>query len=173
MADDHTLGDEPKILLGRAELIDDLEPLWLALHAHHQSVLPGLAYQPPGTSWRVRRSEYVRWLAEPDAFVLVAYVGARPVGYALVEILEGPEDTWVSGDRIADLQSFSVAPDWRGRGLGTVLLDRVDLELARRGIKDLMLQVVEGNDDARRLYERRGLRPVMTTLARFRGRPSS
>ena len=166
MADE---GAQPEIVLGRAELIDELEPLWLTLHAHHQSVLPGFDYQPPATSWRVRRGEYMQWLAHPDAFVLVAYVGPRPVGYALVEIVEGPEDTWVSGDLIAELQSLSVAPDWRGRGLGTELLDRVDAELEKRGVGSLMLLVLEGNDGARRLYERRGLRPVMTTLARFNG----
>jgi ribosomal protein S18 acetylase RimI-like enzyme len=161
------MAEEPRIKLGGAELVDDLEPLWLALHEHHQLVLPGFDYHPPATSWRIRRGQYLRWLSNPDAFVLVAYDGPRPVGYALVEIVEGPEDTWVSGDRLGELQTLSVASDWRGRGLGTVLLDRVDAELEKRGIHDLMLEVLEGNEAARRLYERRGLRPVMTTMARF------
>jgi GNAT superfamily N-acetyltransferase len=38
----------------------------------------------------------------------------------------------------------------RGRGVGTQLLDAVDAELARRGVHDLMIGVMEGNDDARR-----------------------
>ncbi|MCW2883977.1 MAG: hypothetical protein JWL58_839 [Streptosporangiaceae bacterium] len=32
-----------------AESLDRLEPLWLALHAHHQSVMPGYAYRGRGT----------------------------------------------------------------------------------------------------------------------------
>jgi ribosomal protein S18 acetylase RimI-like enzyme len=91
----------------------------------------------------------------------------EPIGYALVEVMEGPEDTWVSGDRLAELQTFAVAPAWRGRGIGTLLLDRVDAELAKLDIRDVLVAVLEGNSNARRLYERRGFRPVMTTLARF------
>jgi len=45
----------------------------------------------------------------------------------------------------------------RGRGIGTALLDAVDAELAKRDVTDLMIGVMEGNDGARRLYERRGL----------------
>jgi GNAT superfamily N-acetyltransferase len=50
---------------------------------------------------------------------------------------------------------------------GYALLDEVDAELARRGIRDLMIGVMEGNDDARRLYERRGLVPGWRQLYRL------
>lgn len=43
--------------------------------------------------------------------------------------------------------------------------ERID-ELARRGISDLMIGVMEGNDGARRLYERRGLVPSLLQLYR-------
>lgn len=162
---------EPTVALGGPDLIDDVEPLWKELHAHHQRGLPGLAYHAPDVSWKVRSDEYRRWLAEPLSFVLVAYADGVPVGYALVEVADGPEDTWVTGDRIAHLQSLVVARTWRGRGLGTVLADRVDAELAARGVHDLMLDVVAGNVGAERFYERRGLRKVMTIYARFSGEP--
>lgn len=68
---------------------------------------------------------------------------------------------------MAELQTFAVAPARRGSGIGTLLLDRVDAELATLGIRDVLVAVLEGNFNARRLYERRGFRPVMTTLARF------
>jgi ribosomal protein S18 acetylase RimI-like enzyme len=50
---------------------------------------------------------------------------------------------------------------------GRERLDEVDAELARRGIRDLMIGVMEGNDDARRLYERRGLVPGWRQLYRL------
>jgi ribosomal protein S18 acetylase RimI-like enzyme len=161
--------NDTTIVLGGAELIDDVEHLWKALHAHHQKGLPGFAYHSPDASWQVRSDEYRRWLAPPGSFVLVAYAGDVPVGYALVEVMDGPEDTWVTGERIGHLQSLSLDPLWRGRGLGTVLADRVDAELADRGIHDLMLDVVEGNTGAERFYQRRGLRKVMSIYARFSG----
>ena len=58
-------------------------------------------------------------------------------------------------------------PGWRGQGIGTLLLDFVDAELAARGISDLIVAVMIGNSDAQRLYERRGLRPAEIVLYRF------
>lgn len=89
------------------------------------------------------------------------------MGYALVAVRSGPDDTWVSGSQLAELEKLSVAPSERGHGIGTRLLDAVDAELERLGIGDLFIAALVGNDDAIRLYERRGLRPVMTYLARF------
>lgn len=61
----------------------------------------------------------------------------------------------------------AIAPEERGQGIGTRLLDAVDTELERLGIGDLFIAALVGNEGAVRLYERRGLRPVMTYLARF------
>lgn len=100
--------------------------------------------------------------------VLYVKAAAVHVGYALVAVRPGPDDTWVSGDRLAELETLPVAPDERGQGIGSRLLDAVDEELARLGIGDLFIAALVGNAAAIRLYERRGLRPVMTYLiARF------
>ncbi|MDI2130698.1 GNAT family N-acetyltransferase [Yinghuangia seranimata] len=155
------------IRVAGAEALDSLEPLWLALHEHHQRVAPPAVYQPPAASWRARRGSYEHWLAE-GGFVLLAERGSDLVGYALVEIQDGPDDTWVTGSRIAEVQTLSVAPAERGLGTGTRLLDAVDAHLAELGIEDVFIGVLTGNDDALRFYERRGLRPVMTYVARFK-----
>jgi ribosomal protein S18 acetylase RimI-like enzyme len=66
-----------------------------------------------------------------------------------------------------------VAPQLRGRGIGTRLLDFVDEELARRSIEDLKVAVMVGNTAAERLYERRGLRRAELVLYRFGARTNS
>jgi len=68
------------------------------------------------------------------------------------------------GERVADLDTFSVLPDERGQGPAGRLLDEVYAELRRRGIRELALVVMEGNDDAVRFYERRGLIPYLTFM---------
>jgi ribosomal protein S18 acetylase RimI-like enzyme len=158
-----------EISISRAgiEVIDRLEPLWLALHEHHQKAMPDAVYQPRDASWAARRSAYVAWLADPGSFILLAHQGSDLVGYALVEVRPGPDDTWVTGARMAELQTLSVAPETRGQGVGTLLLDRVDAELDAAGIGDLFIAALHGNDAAIRLYQRRGLRPVAIHLARF------
>ena len=86
----------------------------------------------------------------------MAVEGNDVVGYALVCIEDGPDDTFPVGERYAELYSLSVAPQLRGRGIGTRLLDFVDEELARRAIDDLKVAVMVGNTDAERLYARLG-----------------
>jgi [ribosomal protein S18]-alanine N-acetyltransferase len=57
---------------------------------------------------------------------------------------------------VASLASLAVHPDWRRRGLGTVLL-RQAIERARRGgARWLSLDVDLANLEARRLYRREG-----------------
>ena len=62
---------------------------------------------------------------------------------------------------------MAVSPGERGSGLGSRLMDTVDAELARRGIHDLAVGVLAGNEDAIRFYERRGLRPGELQMWRF------
>ncbi|MGZ6693542.1 MAG: GNAT family N-acetyltransferase [Solirubrobacteraceae bacterium] len=108
-----------------------------------------------------------------SGFLVLAVEGDGVVGYALVCIEDGPDDTFPVAERYAELYSLSVAPQLRGRGIGTRLLDFVDQELARRSIEDLKVAVMVGNTDAERLYERRGLRRAELVLYRFGDRTSS
>lgn len=60
------------------------------------------------------------------------------------------------------MDTISVAPEMRGRGVGTKLLDAV-INLAReRGYTQVRLDVVDTNPRARKLYERKGF-VAMTT----------
>jgi ribosomal protein S18 acetylase RimI-like enzyme len=157
------------VKIRRLELgeIDAVRPLWLDLLEHHRSVTPQMTVRAPEDSWQRRRAEYERWLADPGSFAVLAEQDGEPLGYALVHVTDG-DDTWDTGDRLAELESLSVAPAARGRGVGTALLDAVDEELERLGVTDLFLGVVASNTDAVRFYERRGLRRYLTVMHRRR-----
>jgi ribosomal protein S18 acetylase RimI-like enzyme len=51
--------------------------------------------------------------------VLVAQDGRRAVGYALVH-MRGAEETWATGERIAELETLTVLPGSRGLGRALV-----------------------------------------------------
>lgn len=166
-----------RIVWGAAERIDELESLWGALHAHHASIEPaptGLEARSRAESWARRRACYARWLDEPETFLLLAEAQAEashgPVGYAFVRIVDGFQG-FGPGERMASVETLSVLPAARGRGAGTALLDAVDEELARRGITQIRLAVVAGNDGAMRFYARRGFATVtQIVLAPVQGR---
>lgn len=154
-----------------AERVDELEPLWLALHRHHRDVAAQPVVADDAVSWARRRAWYLDMLAGGEDLLLIAEREGRPVGYAFLHLHHGPDDTWPVDGRWGELVSLSVLPEERGAGIGTRLLDAVDAELESRGVRDLQVAVMAGNAEALRLYERRGLLPAELVLFRFGGVP--
>ncbi len=163
------------ITRAREEALDRLRPLWLALHHHHQAVGGERLgpYVDDDTSWTARRTLYAEFLAG-GGFALIAERDGTAVGYAMVAIKTSAEteldDTWRAGARVAEIETLVVAPEARGAGVGSALLDAVDAELAGMGIEDVLIAAFVTNTDAIRLYERRGFRPASLHMIRLAGR---
>ncbi len=153
------------ITFAGAEAIDSLESMWLSLFDHHRTVGPG-PFIDRGDSWPARRRLYRQILADPDAFVVLASRDGTPIGYALVALHEGPDDTWPTGDRFAEVETLVVIESERGHGVGTLLLDAVDARLSELSINALFIGVMAGNDEALGFYQRRGLTPSIIKLMR-------
>lgn len=167
-----------RLRTGSAEDLDLIEPLWVAVHHRHIGSMPELApYVSDGDTWRARRTLYEDLLTKPDTLLLLAVVDDKPIGYGLTHVMPVAdswiEDTWTTGDRIGEIESLSVLPSYRGSGLGSELLDRLESHLHERGVDDLILGALAGNSDAIRLYERRGYQPTWLYLSKFAGRPRS
>ncbi|HUO74566.1 MAG TPA: GNAT family N-acetyltransferase [Solirubrobacteraceae bacterium] len=159
---------KPSVQLAGAESVDEVRELWIELHRHERRVAPALPLvSDDERSWRQRRTLYISRLEQEQGFLALARSGSDVVGYAFVRIEEGSDDTFPIGTQYGEVYSLSVARDWRRQGIGTLLLDFVDAELAARGIHDLAVAVMLGNSDAQRLYERRGLQAAEIMLYRF------
>jgi ribosomal protein S18 acetylase RimI-like enzyme len=157
-----------QIELAGAERLGELRELWLALHRHHRQVVGSLPLvDDDEASWRRRSELYRERLSAERGFLVLAATDREIVGYAFVCVEDGPDDTFPVADRYAEVYSLSVAERLRGQGIGTELLNFVDRELADRGIADVKIAVMVGNEAARRLYERRGFRSAETVLWRF------
>lgn len=156
---------ELAIVRAGLERVDDLAPLWLALRDHHHEVAPHLGpVREDEESWAMRRRSYVQWLAEPDAFVLIAELAGAAVGYALVTVNEG-SPTWRDLPRFGLLETLSVLPDARGRRIGRALVEAVWDELERIGVRELRLDVMATNRPALAFYERLGFAPDSLQLS--------
>jgi ribosomal protein S18 acetylase RimI-like enzyme len=157
-----------------SNVIDELRTLWLSLHRYHQDVEPNLApYVDDQTSWKMRRKYYDECFAHPESFVQVARRGKTAVGYALVRVEPTTtmwSDTWVTGDRTAEVVTLVVSPEERGRGIGTALLSAVEVEMAKLGIADIIIGAVPSNTQALKLYRQRGFEPTWLMMTRFAAR---
>jgi GNAT superfamily N-acetyltransferase len=158
---------EARIALAAVDALPRIEPLTRSLHEHHRTVdpeIPGVPLRDTDDWWAVRSDRYRAWLAQPDAFLLIAEDDGAAVGYALVSFHDR-DDSNATGDRFAELQSLVVTPARRGDGLGTALLHAVYREARRRGAEEMAIGVLATNAAAMRLYEREGFRPwVVLTL---------
>ena len=155
-----------------AEGVAAVEPLYRELHRHHLEIARVPVVRDPDLSWARRRQWYADKLAA-GAVLLLAEAGQTPVGYALLELHRGPDDTWPVGEHYAELVSLVVSRDRRGQGIGGRLMAAVDAELEQAGVADLMVGVLDGNDEAVRFYARHGLAVGELVMWRFGSRAAA
>jgi ribosomal protein S18 acetylase RimI-like enzyme len=138
--------------------IDRLEGLWRELLDHHLAAAPHLSAlgtaRDPADSWRVRRAQYLRWLAVPQAAVLVARDADRLLGYAMIRAADAA-GSWQWGDQVGTLETLVVSGSARGSGAGRELLDAARERIAEWGARVMTISVIAGNERAERFYRRR------------------
>jgi ribosomal protein S18 acetylase RimI-like enzyme len=88
----------------------------------------------------------------PQAFSFIAWEDDMPVG--LVNCIEG--FSTFACRMLVNVHDLAVLPDHRGRGIGALLLAAAEGEARTRGACKLTLEVLSGNDPARRLYQALG-----------------
>lgn len=130
-----------------------------AWHDGHAAVLPAHA-----VAERTLESFDLR-LGPLEANTLVAEVDGRILGFTAIE-----------GNEIDQL---FVAAEARGTGLAAELLTATEAELARRGVREAVIQCSSGNDRAHRFYTRAGWRdsgvrqaPIWTPDGRHETHPT-
>jgi ribosomal protein S18 acetylase RimI-like enzyme len=114
-------------------------------------------------SWALWQAKYIHWVKDSDAFALVAEAEGCLVGYAFVTVARG-YSSWNGGDGLAQLETLSVAPGFRGQGVGERLLAAVRERLSAAGIERVALTALCANGRARRFYERHGFCPAEIVL---------
>ncbi|WP_327348979.1 GNAT family N-acetyltransferase [Streptomyces europaeiscabiei] len=133
-------------------------------HSREAAHLAALgAVRSPEDSWHLRRGQYLEWLQEPLAAVLVARDGNHLLGYAVVRILDAP-GSWQWGDQVGVLETLVVDDEARGAGVGQALVRAVRERLAESGVQVMKISVIAGNDGALRFYQREGAVDFVKTL---------
>ncbi len=155
------------VQLGRDE-IDRVEALWKQMVEHHRRVAARRwPVRLAQDAWELRRRDYANWLAAGQGRMFAAVEegdeDGAPLGYAVLRTT-APGATWEMGELVGELESLVVEESARGRGIGTLLIDHCREVLRAEGIGYWDVAVVEGNEEATRLYERAGFRPYFRYL---------
>ena len=105
-----------------------------------------------------------RQLADPDVGVFVADDHGDVIGYAYAA-LEGYDYMALRGPA-GVLHDVIVDPEYRGRGVGRLLLDAALAYLKSRGAPRVVLSTAEQNEPAQRLFASAGFRRTMIEMTR-------
>ncbi|MGL4511712.1 MAG: GNAT family N-acetyltransferase [Lacipirellulaceae bacterium] len=103
---------------------------------------------------RARLAEGLR--SHPTTLAWLAYRGPEPVGVAVAFL----GFSTFAALPLLNVHDLAVVPSVRGLGVGRRLLEAVEAEARALGCCKVTLEVLEGNDAARGLYERMGFRHV-------------
>jgi ribosomal protein S18 acetylase RimI-like enzyme len=114
---------------------------------------------------------YEWWLGKEleraHARVLVARDDRRVAGYSYGALEERDWNLLLDGH--GAIHDLCVDEEWRGRGIGTRLLDAMIRELDGLGAERLLLSTMVGNAAAQSLFRAAGFRPTMLEMTRERG----
>ena len=109
---------------------------------------------PPGISYSKTTLRYFLRLASADC--VVAAEEDRIVGFVLSE--ENPP--------LAHIMTLDVTEKHRRRGVGTALLEKLESNLAARGVRSILLETATDNEAAVAFWQRHGYR-IEATLKRY------
>jgi predicted GNAT family acetyltransferase len=137
---------DPTVRLVRPHEVDILFPASVAMYTEEVGVSPLLG--DGGRDYRARVAELVR-----SRRAYAKFVGGRVVFKAELAVVTR---------HTAQVQGVWVAPEWRGRGLGTTAMAAVVRDTLRRVAPSVSLYVNDYNHAARRVYARCGFNQLGT-----------
>lgn len=92
-----------------------------------------------------------RMILTEKSFSLVAEEGGRVIGYVAAIPLD---------DVSADVESIAVHPDHQGKGLGGIMLDRIEDVMRGLGYSKSILEVRDMNFESIKFYKKHGYEEI-------------
>lgn len=151
------------MLIRKAEIKDIDEILYLLSDVLelHAKIRPDI-FESGHTKYT--KEELINKLSEENFYVYVGEISNKVVAYAMC-VIELPKFTHTMKKiKTIYIDDIEVNPDYRGQGLGRELFEFVKEEAKRLNCYNITLNEWEGNDGAKRFYEKLGMKPQKTTL---------
>ena len=151
------------MLIRKAEIKDIDEILYLLSDVLelHVRIRPDI-FESGHTKYT--KEELIIKLSEDNFHIYVGEISNKVVAYAMC-VIELPKFTHTMKKvKTMYIDDIEVNPEYRGQGLGRELFEYLKEEAKRLNCYNITLNEWEGNDGARKFYEKLGMKPQKTTL---------
>lgn len=140
----------------RDEDFDAVQEIFRSVHKLHQENRPDIYRELDAP---LSYEYYTEMCANPDGIALCAVGGGKIAGVAYTYMKKPPSNPVVLPRAVAFMDDLAVHPDFRGQGVGKVLLMESRRRAAERGAVSLELMVWAFNQNAVEFYEHAGMTP--------------
>ena len=141
---------------GNASLIDRVAPLWEELNKQHLSLSPYFKDYYRALTFEDRKRSIQQRVSGGEIRIDLALDNSgQPIGYCVTSV-----DRTLTGE----IDSVFVDPQYRGQGIGTVLMEKALEWLKVKGSKKNIVSVAVGNEQSYVFYEQFGFFPRRTLL---------
>jgi diamine N-acetyltransferase len=143
-----------QIVSATPEHADEIARLNGAVQRMHAEFHPDVFKDPTD------RAEVVAFyrdrIATQDHAILIASVSGQAVGYVWCEVQRRPANPFKHGRETLYVHQIAVAPEYRGKGVGSKLMKAVEGLAREQNISRLALDSWEFNAEAHAFFERLG-----------------
>lgn len=138
--------------------------LGMQVNALHHEALPHL-FAPPADPLR-DATHWAASIAQPAATTFVAeHASGQLAGFVTVAIVDEAHSL-LQPMRFGRVGTLGVSAEWRGQGIGRMLMQHAQDWAAARGSRELRLNVWAFNEAAQHLYRELGYELRLQTLAK-------
>ncbi len=106
----------------------------------------------------------VQMLSKEQCRLFIAQINEMTVGYIIIMIKEIPENAFHYSTRILHIDQLAVAEEYKKKGVGAVLIDKVEKVAQELNIFQLELEHLENNLIAKRFFFGKGFLPYRSKL---------
>ncbi|WNJ95083.1 GNAT family N-acetyltransferase [Vibrio ruber] len=140
------------IRLAKSTDLPVLEQMMYELHNEHHLACPQHFKSAQAVMEEKRISDY---LESPEGLVFVAFGNHYCIGFVsghFADLVSSVSQPILMGS----IDEFYVFPSYRGQGIGTQLLQRIEKEFEDYGVQQLFVEVWDFNQPAIKLYQKLG-----------------
>jgi len=139
---------EIEFIYGGYNILDRIAPLWEKLNRHHYENAKNEKSRFLSFTFGKRKEMFSRKGQFNEFLVIIACdkISGRDIGYCISTV----------GIEEGEIESLFVDADYRGRKIGSYLLEKSLKWIEKRGAEKISIKVAEGNEEAFDFYKKYG-----------------